>query len=355
MAEQEWLAERFEENRAHLRSVAYRMLGSAAEADDAVQEAWLRLSRTDTSEVTNLGGWLTTVVARVSLDMLRSRESRREEPVGQELPDIPGGTDPEREALLADAVGPALLVVLETLGPAERLAFVLHDLFAVPFEEIAPIVGRSPAAARQLASRARRRVQGAPAVEAGHARQRAVVDAFLTAARSGDFEALLEVLDPDVVVRFDPKATMPGSPPEVRGAAAVAAAGGLPVHRRRRPDHRAPDRGREADRRAGHRTRRLAEQDPVAPPDRPGPADLGVDPYVDGVVAGRRPQDVPVLGQVALGQRGHHAARAVIGDGEDHLIADRQALPDPLAFDETDVVVLGPDHQVGPEPAGLEP
>ncbi|HLJ07739.1 MAG TPA: sigma-70 family RNA polymerase sigma factor [Acidimicrobiia bacterium] len=223
MAEQEWLAERFEENRAHLRSVAYRMLGSAAEADDAVQEAWLRLSRTDTSEVTNLGGWLTTVVARVSLDMLRSRESRREEPVGQELPDIPGGTDPEREALLADAVGPALLVVLETLGPAERLAFVLHDLFAVPFEEIAPIVGRSPAAARQLASRARRRVQGAPAVEAGHARQRAVVDAFLTAARSGDFEALLEVLDPDVVVRFDPKATMPGSPPEVRGAAAVAA------------------------------------------------------------------------------------------------------------------------------------
>ncbi len=223
MTEQDWLAERFEENRAHLRSVAYRMLGSTAEADDAVQEAWIRLSRADTSEVSNLGGWLTTVVARVSLDMLRSRESRREDPVGQEFPDIPGETDPEQEALLADSVGPALLVVLETLGPAERLAFVLHDLFAVPFEEIAPIVGRSPAAARQLASRARRRVQGAPAVEAGRERQRAVVNAFLTAARSGNFEALLELLDPEVVVRFDAKATMPGSAQEVRGAAAVAA------------------------------------------------------------------------------------------------------------------------------------
>ncbi|MGH2717848.1 MAG: sigma-70 family RNA polymerase sigma factor [Actinomycetota bacterium] len=225
MEEQEWLAERFEENRAHLRSVAYRMLGSTAEAEDAVQEAWFRLSRSDTSEVTNLGGWLTTVVARVSLDMLRSRDSRREEPAGAVLPDLAGSDDPEQQAVLADSVGPALLVVLETLGPAERLAFVLHDLFAVPFEEIAPIVGRSPAAARQLASRARRRVQGAPAaVGADRARQRAVVDAFLAAARSGDFEGLLAVLDPDVACRFDPGATPPGVAPELFGASAVATA-----------------------------------------------------------------------------------------------------------------------------------
>jgi RNA polymerase sigma-70 factor (ECF subfamily) len=204
--------------------MAYRMLGSLSEADDAVQEAWLRLSRTDASAVENLGGWLTTVVARVSLNMLRSRSARREEPLGVRLPDPivdrADGTDPEHEALLADAVGLALLVVLETLSPAERLAFVLHDMFAVPFDEIAPIVDRSPAAARQLASRARRRVQGQHAApDADLETQREVVDAFLAAARDGDFEALLAVLDPDVVLRIDLGAA--GSR-EVRGAAAVA-------------------------------------------------------------------------------------------------------------------------------------
>ena len=227
MDEHDWLAERFEANRTHLRAVAYRMLGSLSEADDAVQEAWLRLSRSDTSVVENLGGWLTTVVARVCLDMLRSRKSRREEPLGAPLPDpIVGredGTDPEHEALLADSVGLALLVVLETLAPAERLAFVLHDMFAVPFDEIAPIVGRSPAAARQLASRARRRVQGAATVpDADLTRQREVVDAFLAASRDGDFDALLAVLDPDVVLRADPAAVDAGASREVRGAAAVA-------------------------------------------------------------------------------------------------------------------------------------
>src|SRR5215213_3702852 len=195
MDEREFLAEHFEEHRARLRAVAYRMLGSLSEADDAVQETWLRLNRIDADEVENLGGWLTTVVARVSLNMLRSRRSRHEEPLGLRMPepivDRADGTDPEHEALLADSVGLALLVVLETLNPAERLAFVLHDMFAVPFDEIAPIVDRSPAAARQLASRARRRVQGAtPAPDADLARQREVVDAFLAAARSGDFEAL---------------------------------------------------------------------------------------------------------------------------------------------------------------------
>ena len=208
MDEHDWLAERFEAHRAHLRAVAYRMLGSLSEADDAVQEAWLRLSRSDTSVVENLGGWLTTVVARVCPDMLRSRKSRREEPLGAPLADPivsrEDGTDPEHEALLADSVGLALLVVLETLAPAERLAFVLHDMFAVPFDEIAPIVGRSPAAARQLASRARRRVQGAAAVpDADLTRQREVVDAFLAASREGDFDALLALLDPDVVLRAD--------------------------------------------------------------------------------------------------------------------------------------------------------
>jgi RNA polymerase sigma factor (sigma-70 family) len=225
MDEPEWLAERFEENRTHLRAVAYRMLGSPTEADDAVQEAWLRLSRSDTSDVENLGGWLTTVVARVCLDMLRSRESRREEPMGAHLPaeSREDGIDPEHEALLADSVGPALLVVLETLAPPERIAFVLHDMFAVPFEEIAPIVGRSPAAARQLASRARRRVQGAATVpDADPTRQREIVDAFLAASRGGDFDALLAVLDPDVVVRADPAAVQMGASREVRGAAAVA-------------------------------------------------------------------------------------------------------------------------------------
>ena len=204
----EWLAERFQAHRAHLRAVAYRMMGSLSEADDAVQEAWLRLTRSDPSGVANLGGWLTTVVARVCLDMLRSRKSRREEPLGIHVPDPivsrEDQIDPEHEALLADSVGLALLVVLETLGPAERLAFVLHDMFRVPFDEIAPIVGRSPSAARQLASRARHRVQGAAKVpDADLTCQREVVDAFLAAARGGDLEALLAVLDPDVVVRAD--------------------------------------------------------------------------------------------------------------------------------------------------------
>ena len=208
MDERDWLAERFEEHRTHLRAVAYRMLGSLSEADDAVQEAWLRLSRTDTNKVENLGGWLTTVVARVSLNMLRSRRSRQEAPLGVHMPDPiidrADGTDPEHEALLADSVGLALLVVLETLTPPERIAFVLHDMFAVPFDEIAPIVDRSPDAARQLASRARRRVQGENTVpDADLNTQRRVADAFLAAARGGDFEALLEVLDPDVVLRAD--------------------------------------------------------------------------------------------------------------------------------------------------------
>jgi RNA polymerase sigma factor (sigma-70 family) len=201
------LAERFEENRTHLRAVAYRMLGSLSEADDAVQEAWLRLSRSGTDGVENLGGWLTTIVARVCLNMLRSRGSRREDPLDVHVPDpvvSVGEPDPEHEALLADSVGLALLVVLQTLTPAERLAFVLHDMFAVPFEDIAPIVERSPAAARQLASRARRRVRGmAPAPETDLARQREVVEAFLAASRGGDFEALVALLDPDIMLRSD--------------------------------------------------------------------------------------------------------------------------------------------------------
>ena len=230
MDEHEWLAERFEENRTHLRAVGYRMLGSFSEADDAVQESWMRLSRSDTSEVENLGGWLTTVVARVCLDMLRSRASRREESMGVHVPDPivsrEDGIDPEHEAQMADSVGLALLVVLEALAPAERLAFVLHDLFAVPFEEIAPIVGRSPTAARQLASRARRRVQGAATVpDADLARQREVVDAFLAASRRGDFDALLTVLDPDVVLRLDRGAVPAGASKEVRGAPAVVGLG----------------------------------------------------------------------------------------------------------------------------------
>jgi RNA polymerase sigma factor (sigma-70 family) len=227
MDENEWLAERFEEHRTHLHAVSYRMLGSLSEADDAVQEAWLRLSRSDTSGVENLGGWLTTVVARVCLNMLRSRKSRREEPFGVHMPDPvvsrEDGADPEYEALLADSVGLALLVVLETLSPAERLAFVLHDMFAVPFDEIAPMVGRSPTAARQLASRARRRVRGAaPAPDADIARQREVVDAFFAAARGGDFDALVAVLDPDVVLRSDGGAERPGATAVVHGARAVA-------------------------------------------------------------------------------------------------------------------------------------
>ena len=225
MDEKKWLAEQFEANRAHLRAVAYRMLGTTAEADDAVQETWLRLSRSDSSAVENLGGWLTTVVARVCLDMLRSRKSRREEAMEADLPEpvADGNGDPEREALLADSVGIALLVVLKKLAPAERVAFVLHDMFDLPFEEIATIVGRSPAAARQLASRARRRVQGSPAVaDDDVASQREIVDAFLAASRGGDFDALLAMLDPDVVFRADRTAAQMGGTAEIRGATAVA-------------------------------------------------------------------------------------------------------------------------------------
>ncbi|WP_225824580.1 sigma-70 family RNA polymerase sigma factor [Streptomyces naphthomycinicus] len=203
MTDNDFLAERFEGYRGHLRAVAYRMLGSAAEAEDAVQEAWFRLSRSDTGAVDNLGGWLTTVVGRVCLDMLRSRRSRGEEPLDGWRPAPSADPDPVQSALLADAVGPALLVVLDTLSPAERLAFVLHDLFGVPFEEIGGILGRAPAAARQLASRARRRVRGVEAPEADPVRQREVVDAFLAAARDGDFDGLLAVLDPDVVARSE--------------------------------------------------------------------------------------------------------------------------------------------------------
>ncbi|WP_027343775.1 sigma-70 family RNA polymerase sigma factor [Hamadaea tsunoensis] len=220
----DWLAERFEENRPHLRAVAYRMLGSASEAEDAVQESWLRLSRSDTDEIKNLGGWLTTVVGRVCLDMLRSRTSRREESL-EIAADPAGGThDPENEAVLADSVGLALLVVLDTLDPAERLAFVLHDMFAVPFEEIAGILGRTPAAARQLASRARRRVQGRTVdPEADLQRQHRVVEAFLNASREGDFAGLLALLDPDIVVRADATATRMGGSPELHGTEAAVA------------------------------------------------------------------------------------------------------------------------------------
>jgi len=226
MNERNYLAEQFEENRAHLRSVAYRMLGSVSEVDDAVQEAWLRLSRAETAGIDNLGGWLTTVVARVCLDMLRSRKSRREEPFTPHAPEPvatgTSGSSPEHEALLADSVGLALLVVLDRLTPAERLAFVLHDMFALPFEEIAVIVGRSPTATRQLASRARRRVRGgAAAPDPDLIRQREVVGAFLAALRGGDFEGLLAVLDPDLVVRADVPAPS-GAPAEIRGAAVWA-------------------------------------------------------------------------------------------------------------------------------------
>jgi RNA polymerase sigma-70 factor (ECF subfamily) len=225
MNEREYLAERFEEHRTHLRAVAYRMLGSVSEVDDAVQEAWLRLSRADATGIDNLGGWLTTVVARVCLDLLRSRQSRREEPFTPDAPEPVAtgtpGSSPEQEALLADSVGLALLVVLDRLTPAERLAFVLHDMFAVPFEEIAPIVGRSAEATRQLASRARRRVRGGAAPDPDLVGQRQVVEAFLAALRGGDFEGLLAVLDPDLVVRTD-LAVPSGAPAEIRGAAVWA-------------------------------------------------------------------------------------------------------------------------------------
>ncbi len=215
------LASHFEENRSHLRGVAYRMLGSLSEADDAVQEAWLRLSRSDAGRIENFRGWLTTVVARVCLDMLRSRTSRREDGLEDNAPDPIASSvpSPEQETLLADSVGLAVLVVLERLAPAERLAFVLHDMFAVSFEEVASILGRSPAAARQLASRARRRVQGVPAVPKSNlTEQRQAVNAFLTALRHGDFEGLIAVLDPDVIVRVDEAAAQPGKPREIRGA-----------------------------------------------------------------------------------------------------------------------------------------
>ena len=225
MDEADWLAERFEEQRAHLRAVAYRMLGSQAEADDAVQNSWLRLSGADTSAVENLAGWLTTVVARECLKMLRSRRGRREEPLADAVTEPPGSEhdadDPEGAVLLADAVGPALMVVLDTLAPAERLVFVLHDIFALPFDDIAPILERSPVATRQLASRARRRVQGAtPSRQVDLARQRRVVDAFLAALREGDFDALVTVLDPEVVLRDD-SAGLPGGAAAMRGARAV--------------------------------------------------------------------------------------------------------------------------------------
>src|ERR687885_1935836 len=228
MDESKWLADRFEEHRAHLRAVAYRMLGSLTEADDAVQDAWLRLTRSDTNEIDNLGAWLTTVVARVCLNMLRARNVRREESLEAHVPDPivspEGELQPEEEALLADSVGLALQVVLDSLAPAERLAFVLHDMFELPFEEIAPMIGRNPAAARQLASRARRRVKGAkvPEPDPDLARQRVVVDAFFSAARGGDFDALVALLDPDVVLRADFGAKRPAVSKVTRGAAVVA-------------------------------------------------------------------------------------------------------------------------------------
>ncbi|MBI3678686.1 MAG: sigma-70 family RNA polymerase sigma factor [Proteobacteria bacterium] len=233
MTEKEILAERFEASRAHLRSVAYRMLGSGAEADDAVQETFLRFMRAGSSGIDNFSGWLTTIVARVCLDMLRERKSRHEVPVDAGVETLPAANNPERETLIADSVGVAMLVVLETLTPAERVAFVLHDMFNFSFDEIAPVVGRSPAAVRQLASRGRRRVQGAPAQpEADRTRQREVIDAFLAASRSGDFAALLAILDPGVVLRADAAAVqaslalasqdVPILAPEIRGRDAVA-------------------------------------------------------------------------------------------------------------------------------------
>jgi RNA polymerase sigma factor (sigma-70 family) len=226
MDEHEWPAGRFEEHRAHLQAVAYRILGSFSEAEDALQEAWLRISSSDPSDVENLGGWLTTIVARVCLNMLSSRKSRREDLVGAPLSMLvtarDEATDPERQALLADSVGLALLVVLDTLTPSERLAFVLHDMFDLPFDEIAPIIERSPAAARQLASRARRRVKGAAAPGVDPVRQRAIVGAFLAASRGGDFDALLALLDPGAALRADRAAVHMGASKEVRGSAIVA-------------------------------------------------------------------------------------------------------------------------------------
>jgi len=226
MQDQDWLAERFEAERGHLRGVAYRMLGSVAEADDAVQEAWLRLSRTDTSDVENLRAWLTTVVGRVCLNMLRSRRTRREASLDEHLPEPilspEAGMDPEQEALLGDSIGLAMLVVLDSLAPAERVAFVLHDVFGVPFDDVGAIVGRTPTAARQLASRARRRVRGAPVPDVGLDAQWRVVDAFLAAARAGDFGRLVAVLDPDVVLRSEGGTARPELTSLIRGATTVA-------------------------------------------------------------------------------------------------------------------------------------
>ncbi len=226
MEEHQWLAEQFEANRSHLQTVAYRMLGSASEANDVVQESWLRLSLADASGIENLGGWLTTVVARLCLDVLRARNARREKPLDDamtaRIANREPGNDPEREALLADSLGFALLVILDTLTPAERIAFVLHDIFAMPFDEIAPILDRSASAVRQLASRARRRVQSPVILNDNLASQREVVNAFLTASREGSFEALLAVLDPDVVFRNDPTLVSTGAATEIRGAASVA-------------------------------------------------------------------------------------------------------------------------------------
>jgi len=228
VSENEWLAERFEEHRTRLRAVAYRLLGSLSEADDAVQEAWLRVNRARAGDVQNLGGWLTTIVARIALNMLRSRNVRRELPIGVHLPDpivsLDAELQPEEEAMLADSVGLALLVVLDSLGPAERLAFVLHDVFRLPFEEIAPMVGRTPAAARQLASRARRRIEGSeiPSPDPDRSRQRAVVDAFFSAARGGNFDGLLALLDPEIVLRADFGARHAARSVVVRGAPEVA-------------------------------------------------------------------------------------------------------------------------------------
>lgn len=222
MAENDFLVRQFETHRGHLRAVAYRMLGAASEAEDAVQETWIRLARSDATTIGNLGGWLTTVIARVCLDMLRARKARREEPIGPGTPE-PVIEPTDQEAMLADSIGVALMVVLDTLNPAERVAFVLHDMFDLPFEEIAPIVGRSPAAARQLASRARRRVRGAqPDDKADLARRREIVEAFLAASRNGDMAALLRVLDPDVVFRPDAVAARMGNVGELRGAETVA-------------------------------------------------------------------------------------------------------------------------------------
>ena len=225
MSQSDWLAERFESHRGHLEAVAYRMLGSRAEADDAVQEAWLRLSRSDTAAIENLGGWLTTVVARVSLDMLRARRARHEDQMTrpEQLLAVPTADDPEEDAVVADSVGAALVIVLDALTPTERLAFVLHDLFAVPFEEIATIVGRSPGATKMLTSRARAKVRGSgPVADTDPARRRAIIDAFLAASRGGDFDALVALLHPDVVLEADAAAIRMGSPATVNGAAAVA-------------------------------------------------------------------------------------------------------------------------------------